>query len=204
MGACRIGGVDRRTGDKWRNVRFGERNRKPVPPIHVVVVPASGPSRYLCEDERIHIADQLQAKATARAIAAELGPSPSSVSREIRRNRHPGSGAYRPLPAQARAGSPSAPAQAPHGPAPPRTAGCRPDNAGREVEPGADLPRSTDSSPTGRRCTWVHETVYRARYVQGRGQLRQELPTPCAVAGPGVDPSSRPTAVSPASPRRWW
>ncbi|WP_037653922.1 helix-turn-helix domain-containing protein, partial [Streptomyces albus] len=49
--ACRIVGVDRRTGNKWRNGRF-ERDRKPVPPIHVVV-PASGPCRYLREDERI-------------------------------------------------------------------------------------------------------------------------------------------------------
>ncbi|TGG88153.1 IS30 family transposase, partial [Streptomyces albus] len=99
--ACRIVGVDRRTGNKWRNGRF-ERDRKPVPPIHVVV-PASGPCRYLREDERIHIADRLREKATVRAIAAELGRSPSTVSREIRRNRHPDSGAYRPHAAQARA-----------------------------------------------------------------------------------------------------
>ncbi len=100
--ACRIVGVDRRTGNKWRNGRSGERNRRPVPPMHVVV-PARGPSRYLSEDERIHIADRLREKATVRAIAAELGRSPSTVSREIRRNRHPASGAYRPHAAQARA-----------------------------------------------------------------------------------------------------
>lgn len=35
--------------------------------------------------------------------AAELGRSPSTVSREIRRNRHPESGAYRPHAAQAHA-----------------------------------------------------------------------------------------------------
>ncbi|MFF0629955.1 helix-turn-helix domain-containing protein [Streptomyces sp. NPDC004296] len=34
-----------------------------------------------------HIADRLREKAAIRAIAAELGRSPSTISREIRRNR---------------------------------------------------------------------------------------------------------------------
>lgn len=38
-----------------------------------------------------------------RAIAAEPGRSPSTISREIRHNCHPGSGIYRPHAAQARA-----------------------------------------------------------------------------------------------------
>ncbi|CAM5274756.1 hypothetical protein KAURM247S_04327 [Kitasatospora aureofaciens] len=87
--ACRIVGIDERTGQKWRNGRHAYGNRKALPPINVVATP-SGPSRYLREDERIHIADRLREKATVRAIAAELGRSPSTVSREIRRNRHPG------------------------------------------------------------------------------------------------------------------
>ncbi|MFD7288696.1 helix-turn-helix domain-containing protein [Streptomyces sp. NPDC059863] len=41
-------------------------------------------SRYLSEHERIHIADRLGEKTS---VAAELGRSPSTVSREIRRNR---------------------------------------------------------------------------------------------------------------------
>ncbi|GCD43190.1 transposase [Streptomyces paromomycinus] len=102
--ACRIVGVDRRTGNKWRNGR-SERNRKQVPPMHVVE-PASGSSRYLSVDERIHIADRLREKATVRAISAELGRSPSMVSREVRRNRPEGTRGYwryRPHAAQARA-----------------------------------------------------------------------------------------------------
>lgn len=42
------------------------------------------------------IADLRRAGATVRAIAAELGRSPSTVSRETRRNLEPGSGDYRP------------------------------------------------------------------------------------------------------------
>lgn len=100
--ACRLVGIDARTGRKWRNGRSADRRQKAAPPISAVVSP-SGPSRYLREADRIHIADRLREKATVRAIAAELGRSPSTVSREIRRNRHPGSGQYRPHAAQARA-----------------------------------------------------------------------------------------------------
>ncbi|WP_372508098.1 transposase [Nocardia amikacinitolerans] len=49
-------------------------------------VSAPGLSRYLREDDRIHIADRLREKATIRQIAAELGRSSSTISREIRRN----------------------------------------------------------------------------------------------------------------------
>ncbi|MBD9704802.1 IS30 family transposase, partial [Streptomyces sp. ID01-12c] len=100
--ACRLVGIDARTGRKWRNGRSADRRQKAAPPINAVV-PPSGPSRYLREADRIHIADRLREKATVRAIAAELGRSPSTVSREIRRNRHPGNGQYRPHAAQARA-----------------------------------------------------------------------------------------------------
>ncbi|MHC3412736.1 helix-turn-helix domain-containing protein, partial [Streptomyces sp. DT17] len=67
------------------------------------VAPSSGPSRVLREADRIHIADRLREQATIRTIAAELGRSPATVSREIRRKRHPGNGPYRPHAAQARA-----------------------------------------------------------------------------------------------------
>ncbi|WP_063887022.1 IS30 family transposase [Streptomyces albus] len=171
--ACRIVGVDRRTGNKWRNGRF-ERDRKPVPPIHVVV-PASGPCRYLREDERIHIADRLREKATVRAIAAELGRSPSTVSREIRRNRHPDSGAYRPHAAQARADA------------------RRPRPKPRKITSNQELRDAVQAMldekwspeqicqalraqfPDRPEMHVVHETVYQALYVQGRGQLRREL-----------------------------
>ena len=85
-GACRAVGIDARTGRKWRNGRAAEGRARAVPPISMVVPPA-GPSRYLSEDERFHIADRLREKASLRAVAAELGRSPSTVSREVRRKR---------------------------------------------------------------------------------------------------------------------
>uniref|UniRef100_UPI003F4A2C96 helix-turn-helix domain-containing protein n=1 Tax=Streptomyces sp. bgisy130 TaxID=3413788 RepID=UPI003F4A2C96 len=100
--ACRIVGINLRTGKRWRNGRAPSGRNVGAPPI-TAVAPLDGPSRFLREADRIHIADRLREKATVRAIAAELGRSPSTISREIRRNRHPGSGRYRPHAAQARA-----------------------------------------------------------------------------------------------------
>src|ERR1019366_6420603 len=53
--------------------------------------------RYLSEQERVRIADLRQAGHGVRAIAERTGRSPSTVSRELRRNRDPGSGQYRPF-----------------------------------------------------------------------------------------------------------
>lgn len=65
-----------------------------------VAVPATGDSaRYLSEDERIFIADRLLARASLRSIARELGRSPSTISRELARNR-PDSRGYHPFRAQ--------------------------------------------------------------------------------------------------------
>jgi IS30 family transposase len=61
------------------------------------------PGRYVNETERIHIADRVREKASIREIARELGRAPSTISREIRRNRHPTHGQYRSHAAQARA-----------------------------------------------------------------------------------------------------
>src|SRR5262249_46291150 len=79
--ACRIVGINRRTGKRWRYGRTASGSNKAAPPIKVVE-PLSVPSRYLREADRIHIADRLREKATIRAIAAELDRSPSTVSRE--------------------------------------------------------------------------------------------------------------------------
>ena len=53
--------------------------------------------RYLSEKERVQIADLRAAGAGVRAIAERTGRSPSTISRELRRNRDPGSGQYRPF-----------------------------------------------------------------------------------------------------------
>lgn len=83
--ACQVVGINLRTGRAWRNGRTSP--NRTVAPALSPRTPRSTSSRYLREDERIHIADRLQEKTPIRAIAAELGRSPSTISREIRRNR---------------------------------------------------------------------------------------------------------------------
>ncbi|MET8539589.1 IS30 family transposase [Kitasatospora sp. NPDC004799] len=175
--ACRIVGIDQRTGRKWRNGRGADRRQKAAPPIHSVV-PPSGVSRYLGEDERIHIADRLREKATVRRIAAELGRSPSTISREIRRNRTDdtrGQWHYRPHAAQARADA--------RRPRPkPRRILSNPELR-EAVQAMLDERWSPEQICHALRVQFpdrpemhvVHETVYQALYIQGRGELRREL-----------------------------
>ncbi len=172
--ASRIVGINLRTGKRWRNGRHASGGRKAVPPVNAVV-PPSGPSRYLCEADRIHIADRLLEKATVRAIAAELGRSPSTVSREIRRNRHPVNGQYRPYAAQVRAD-----ARRPR----PKTGKIGQNPALRDFiqarlalrwSPEQICQALRENFPERPEMHVVHETVYQALYVQGRGELRREL-----------------------------
>ncbi|MFG2698658.1 IS30 family transposase [Kitasatospora sp. NPDC048407] len=173
--ASRLVGVHERTGREWRNGRTDpNRFRAPARPERAPVA-APGPSRYLREDERIHIADRLREKAGVRTIAAELGRSPSTVSREIRRNSHPGSGSYRPHAAQARAD-----ARRPR-PKPAKIAQNRElrdfvqHHLDRKWSPEQICHALRDTFPDRPEMHVAHETVYQALYVQGRGELRREL-----------------------------
>ncbi len=88
--ACRIVGVNRRTGTRWlygRTVinRAGERLE--YPPVKTLRTRSRPPSvRYLTLEERIVIADLHRDGGTVTAIAAELGRAVSTISRALRRN----------------------------------------------------------------------------------------------------------------------
>ena len=90
-------GINRKTGNRWR---YGRRVRNSAgafviyPPVKIKNARPRSP-RYLSEQERIRIADRLAAGASVRGIAGELGRAPSTISREIPRNRDP-DGRYRP------------------------------------------------------------------------------------------------------------
>lgn len=175
--ACRLVGINERTGREWRNGRTAkDRFRAPARPASAPVVP----SRFLTQADRLHVADRLREKATVRAIAAELGRSPSTISCEIRRNGIPLRGdtsrwAYRPYAAQARSDA--------------RRPRPKPGRIGqnsrlrdyiqerltRRWSPeqiAAQLPRDF---PDDLEMRVTHETIYQALYVQGRGELRREL-----------------------------
>src|SRR5688572_10955851 len=100
--ACRIVGISRSSGTWWRHghsvvLKSGDiKKYAPISNQKPTVISA----RFLSESERITVADLLHARRSIRAIARELGRSPSTVSREIRRNIHEASGNYRPRTAQ--------------------------------------------------------------------------------------------------------
>lgn len=83
--ACRILGVNRRTGSRWRYGRHlpgtdgVDRQYAPMIPEPA---PRSCSPRYLSDDERDVIDERLRGGASLRAIAGELGSAPSTVSRE--------------------------------------------------------------------------------------------------------------------------
>jgi transposase, IS30 family len=101
--ACRIVGINRRTGKRWRHGRTitgSSGQRLHYPPVVGVKRKREISARFLSEDERVRIADLRRAGEGVRAIARELGRDPATVSRELRRNVVPNSGGYRPHAAQ--------------------------------------------------------------------------------------------------------
>ena len=84
--ACRIVGINRRTGKRWRHGRTitsssGQR-------LHYAPVVGGSrkqeiSARFLSEDERVRIADLRRAGEGVRAIARELGRDPATVSRDV-------------------------------------------------------------------------------------------------------------------------
>ncbi|MFI6763894.1 IS30 family transposase [Micromonospora sp. NPDC050417] len=199
--ACRIVGVNRKTGHRWRfgstgQGDVGQRSERSA----ARRLPVSG--RFLSQGERIVIADRLREGAAQASIAAELGRDRSTISREIRRNRHPGSGDYRPYAAQERADG-----RRPR----PKTGklAARPGlrflvqaMLGFKHSPEQISRRLRRDFPERSEFHVSHETIYQALYVQGRGELRRELTaalrTGRAVRRPRRQPGQRqPRFVAP-------
>ena len=86
--ACEDLGVSRRTGRRWI---LETKGRAPVKQPELS-------DRFLSVDERIRIADLKMAGESVRSIGRHLRRSPSTISRELRRNR--GKGRYGPHTAQ--------------------------------------------------------------------------------------------------------
>jgi len=177
--ACRIVGINPRTGKVWRNGRNAHKGlARSTPPIPRVST-SPGPSRYLQESDRIHIADRLREKVSLRTIAAELGRRPSTISREVRRNgtlyKASNVWVYRPHAAQSRAEA--------RRPRPkPGKIGQNPelrdfvqDHLERRWSPEQICRVLRLRFPDRPEMHVVHETIYQALYVQGRGELRREL-----------------------------
>jgi IS30 family transposase len=176
--ACRVVGVNPRTGKRWRlgrTMTSCSGRELHYPPV-TSAPKAEISARYLSEGERVTIADLHRRGDTVRAIAKELGRSPATVSRELRRNLEVASGQYRPFAAQRLA-------------------------VGRRARPGrgklvADpVLRQFVAQRLGKRWSpeqisaalrvefpdeperhMVHETIYQAIYRPELGGLQRDLP----------------------------
>lgn len=126
-------------------------------------------ARFLSESERITIADLLHARRSIRAIAMELGRSPSTVSREIRRNIHLPSGNYRPRTAQRSAEQRRSRHRTAKIASNPELREFVREHLKRRWSPRQISNRLRADSPGQPEMHVVHETVYQALY--GRGSL---------------------------------
>jgi len=167
--ACDAAGVDRRSGRHWRQATGG-------------VVPRKKPAlsgRYLSLEERLRIADLHLGGSGVRSIAVLLGRSPSTVSRELRRNgglvrRRTRGVSYAPYAAQKRA----------------ELRARRPKASKFDIPELAVMVQAklclkwsseqisdhlTVAVPDRQELQVSPETIYQALYVQGRGHLRADL-----------------------------
>jgi IS30 family transposase len=178
--ACRIAGVNRTTGKRWRHGRTittrDGRKLHYAPVVGAGAVKREISPRYLSEDERVQIADLRRAGAGVRAIAERLGRGPSTISRELRRNRDPGSGQYRPFTAHKLAAQRRAR---------PRAGKIARDEVLRQfVRDRLEERWSPQQISQALRAEFpgdaarhvVHETIYQAVYRPELGGLSRELP----------------------------
>ena len=94
--ACRRVGVNRRTGTRWRlgrTVVLASGAVLEYAPVTPSRSSKTACARYLSEHERVLIGDGLRSGATMTQIAADLGRSTSTITREVDRNSDE-SGAY--------------------------------------------------------------------------------------------------------------
>ena len=169
--ACRIVGVNRRTGHRWRCGRPSQAGREAQPPAR----PGSTSGRFLSVDDRIVIADLWREGRSVRSIAAEVGRDPSTISREVRRNAHPETGDYRPHAAQSRADARRPRPKKGKLAVNPELRQAVQDGLDHEWSPEQIVRRLRRDFPDRPGMHVTHETIYQALYVQGRGELRREL-----------------------------
>ncbi|WP_433436130.1 IS30 family transposase [Nonomuraea sp. CA-141351] len=166
--ACRALGIGRKTGYRWRAENGG------LPPARLAESARS--SRFLSLLERQRIATLRAQGLGVRAIADRLGRSPSTISRELRRNTLPHDrGVYDGDLAHARARQR---AQRP------RQGRLLEDEELRaEVQAKLELDWSPEQIAAYLRSAWpdrpnwhvCHETIYQALYHGGKGGLSRSL-----------------------------
>jgi transposase, IS30 family len=194
--ACRLVGINRRTGTRWRfgrSITSSSGRRLHYPAVMSTRKREISP-RYLSEDERVRIADLGRQGLGVRAIAVELGRDPATISRELRRNRDPDSDQYRPFTAQRLAAARRA--------RPGRGKLVRDAVLRQFVAERLEKRWSPEQISHALRCEFpdeperhvVHETIYQAIYRPELGGLRRDLPKVLRTGRRRRKPHRRPDA----------
>jgi IS30 family transposase len=142
MAAAREVGVSRTAAYIWGDgttVRRKNGTVKVVPPLEPFALRRIS-LRFLSQEKRAHIADMASKGHGPTVIAAALSRSPSTISRELRRNVHE-SVQYRPLRAHSIAADQTAPATRTEADVDAALKRVREGEAETEVEPAVDQPR---------------------------------------------------------------
>jgi IS30 family transposase len=177
VAACRKIGVNRKTGTRWSNGRTVVTSTGRVRTYPSITRPprrSAVGERFLSEEERLAIADGVLAGDGIRAIARELGRSPSTISRELANNADPATGRYRPHQAQLRSEAQRARPKPDKFVLNPELAGFVQGCLHKHWSPeqiSKALPQVFPDRPDMRTC---HETIYQALYEPGRGGLKRE------------------------------
>ena len=158
-------GVSSGQGQKWFRDAGG------MPPV-ALTAPST---RFLSADERDTIALEVAAGTSQAAIARMLNRRPSTISRELKRNRSSRDGRYRPSTAQFKAEARRRR---------PKRSKLASNVQLREVvqakltaklSPEQIAAQLRREFPDDESMQLSHESIYRSIYVQGRGELRREL-----------------------------
>jgi len=194
--ACRIVGINRRTGKRWRHgrtitVRDGRKLH--YPPV-ISARKREISSRYLSEDERVRIADLRRQRLGVRAIAEELGRHPSTISRELRRNVEEPGGQYRPFAAERLAAARRRRTRAGRLVADPVLGAFVAARLKLRWSPEQISAAARRAFPDDRSRHVVPETIYQAVYRPDLGGLHREFPQALRTGRRRRKPHRRPDA----------
>lgn len=175
--AAKSVGASKRTGKVWRNgrTRSSGRNERVLVDRYRgdMEEPKKIDGYYLSQDERIAIADGLRAGESIRAIAARLGRSPSTISREARANAGP-TGGYGPYRAQQLSSNRLKRPKARKIDNPRLRRAVR-EKLGKHWSPEQISGWLRREFPDNDAMNVCHETIYQAIYVQSKGRLKRDI-----------------------------
>lgn len=144
----------------------------------VLEQPAGYSARYLSREERYEIArlrDSVSPPMGVRRIAARIGRSPSTVSRELRRNAAPRAGGYQPELACRLARERQARPKPSRLSQDPRLRAAVQGMLDRKFSPEEVSGRLKVEHPGDPSMHISHETIYQSIYIYPRGTLKKEL-----------------------------